>query len=89
MAWLRFELSRLYPSGISMTGGLSRISWTVLRLKGWIAWWLWGIAHIYFLISVRSRVIVAIQWLWSYITFDRGSRLITGDDGDGTHREPH
>jgi NADH:ubiquinone reductase (H+-translocating) len=49
-----------------------------LRLKGRFAWWLWGIAHIYFLISLRNRLIVATQWLWSYVTFERGARLITG-----------
>ena len=51
-----------------------------LRLTGWIAWWIWGIAHIYFLISLRNRALVAWQWLWSYLTFQRGARLITGDD---------
>ena len=54
-----------------------------LRLKGWLAWWIWGIAHIYFLISLRNRLIVATQWLWSYATFERGARLITG-----THAGP-
>ncbi|WP_373002256.1 NAD(P)/FAD-dependent oxidoreductase [Hyphomonas sp.] len=49
-----------------------------LRLKGWLAWWIWGIAHIYFLISLRSRLLVATQWLWSYVTFERGARLIAG-----------
>ena len=49
-----------------------------LRLKGRLAWWIWGIAHIYFLISLRNRLIVATQWLWSYVTFERGARLITG-----------
>lgn len=47
-----------------------------LRLKGWIAWWFWGIVHIYFLIGVRSRMIVALEWFWSYLTYDRGARLI-------------
>lgn len=50
-----------------------------VRFSGRVAWWLWGIVHIYFLISVRSRLLVAIQWLWSYLTFDRGARLITPD----------
>ena len=50
-----------------------------VRFTGRVAWWLWGIVHIYFLISVRSRLLVAIQWLWSYLTFDRGARLITPD----------
>ena len=49
-----------------------------LRLKGWFAWWIWGIAHVYFLISLRNRLIVMTQWLWSYISFERGARLITG-----------
>ena len=54
------------------------IAFGSLRLKGWLAWWIWGIAHIYFLISIRNRLIVATQWFWSYITFERGVRLITG-----------
>jgi NADH dehydrogenase len=49
-----------------------------LRLKGWFAWWVWGIAHIYFLVSLRNRLIVMTQWLWSYVSFERGARLITG-----------
>lgn len=49
-----------------------------LRLKGWFAWWIWGIAHIYFLISLRNRLLVMTQWLWSYASFERGARLITG-----------
>jgi NADH dehydrogenase len=53
-----------------------------LKVKGWLAWWLWGIAHIYFLIDFRSRFIVAMQWFWSYLTFRRGARLITGTEGD-------
>lgn len=50
-----------------------------LRVKGWLAWWFWGIVHVYFLINARSRMIVAIEWLWSYLTYDRGARLITRD----------
>ena len=51
-----------------------------LRLSGYFAWWLWGLAHIYFLIGFRNRLSVAISWLWSYVTFQRGTRLITGAD---------
>ncbi|MGH8585854.1 MAG: NAD(P)/FAD-dependent oxidoreductase [Gammaproteobacteria bacterium] len=51
-----------------------------LRIKGGIAWWIWGIAHIYFLIGMRNRLIVSLQWLWAYLTFDRGARLITGGE---------
>jgi NADH:ubiquinone reductase (H+-translocating) len=54
------------------------ISYRRLRLRGWPAWWLWGAAHIYFLVSMRNRVIVMTQWLWSYLKFERGARLITG-----------
>ena len=49
-----------------------------VKLTGRIAWWLWGFAHIYFLIGVRAPMIVAIQWFWAYLTFGRGARLITG-----------
>jgi NADH dehydrogenase len=49
-----------------------------VKLTGWIAWWLWGLAHIYFLIGVRAPMIVAAQWFWAYLTFGRGARLITG-----------
>jgi NADH dehydrogenase len=48
-----------------------------IQFKGRLAWWFWGIVHIYFLINLRSRMLVAIQWFWSYLTFDRGARLIT------------
>lgn len=50
--------------------------WATLR--GWAAWWLWGIAHIYFLVGVPSPVIVSLRWLWEYFTYGRGARLITG-----------
>lgn len=49
-----------------------------IRLTGGLAWWLWGIAHIFFLIDFRNRIVVSLNWLWSYMTFGRGARLITG-----------
>jgi NADH dehydrogenase len=51
------------------------------RLKGPFAWLLWSVAHIYFLIGFRNRLIVATNWLWNYLTFQRGTRLITGLSG--------
>ena len=48
-----------------------------VKLRGAIAWWLWGIAHIYFLVGVRSRLSVAVNWLWIYMRNQRGARLIT------------
>jgi NADH dehydrogenase len=49
-----------------------------LHLSGFPAWMLWGLAHVYFLIGFRNRLVVMLDWAWSYITFQRGSRLITG-----------
>jgi NADH dehydrogenase len=48
-----------------------------LELKGFIGWLFWSMVHIYFLIGVRDRFIVAFTWFWDYITFQRGARLIT------------
>jgi len=48
-----------------------------IRLTGWLAWWIWGIAHIYFLIGVRSRLVVAVSWLWSFLSRQNPARLIT------------
>ncbi len=47
------------------------------KLKGLIAWWFWGIAHIFFLIGTRSRAAVAWSWLWTYISGQHSARLIT------------
>ena len=49
-----------------------------LRLWGGPAWLLWCTAHIYFLVGFRNRLAVSGAWLWNYITYDRGARLITG-----------
>jgi len=49
-----------------------------LHLSGLLAWWVWGIAHIYFLIGMRSPLLVAMNWLRQYVTYGRGARLITG-----------
>jgi NADH:ubiquinone reductase (H+-translocating) len=47
------------------------------KLKGFVGWLVWSIAHIYFLIGARNRAVVAINWLWEYLTFQRGARLIS------------
>lgn len=49
-----------------------------LRLTGFVAWLIWGVAHVWYLIGFRNRFVVAASWLWSYITWQRGVRLITG-----------
>jgi NADH:ubiquinone reductase (H+-translocating) len=48
-----------------------------IQLKGFVGWLFWSVVHIYFLIGVRNRLVVAVTWLWSYLTFQRGARLIT------------
>ena len=53
------------------------VNFGYLRLKGFVGWLFWSLAHIYFLIGVKNRFIVAFTWLWDYVTFHRGARLIT------------
>jgi NADH dehydrogenase len=59
-----------------------------IQLRGALAWWLWGFAHIYFLIGVRNRLSVALNWLWIYARDQRSARLITRDGAglDATDR---
>jgi NADH dehydrogenase len=59
-----------------------------LRLTGFPAWMLWSVAHIYYLIGFRNRMLVAMNWGWNYITFQRGTRLITGVSGSGAPEMP-
>jgi NADH dehydrogenase len=49
-----------------------------IRLQGLPAWLLWSTAHLYFLVGFRNRFVVGATWVWNYLTFDRGARLITG-----------
>ena len=49
------------------------------HISGYFAWLAWLFIHIFFLIGFRNRLLVLIQWAWSYVTFERGARLITGD----------
>src|SRR5262245_2882371 len=51
-----------------------------IRLGGTLAWLLWGLVHISFLIGFRNRLVVMLDWLWSYFTFQSGARLITGEE---------
>jgi NADH:ubiquinone reductase (H+-translocating) len=51
-----------------------------LQLRGFLGWVFWSVAHIYFLIGLRNRFIVAFIWLWDYLTFQRGARLITNSE---------
>ena len=53
------------------------VKFGTLSLTGFLGWLFWSFAHIYFLIGVKNRFIVAFTWLWDYVTFQRGARLIT------------
>jgi NADH:ubiquinone reductase (H+-translocating) len=50
-----------------------------IHISGFLAWLAWLFIHIFFLIGFRNRLLVLIQWAWSYFTYERGARLITGD----------
>ena len=56
-----------------------------IRLSGFIAWLTWLLVHIYYLADFRNRTIVIINWAWSYLTYRRGARLITGREPPNTH----
>jgi NADH dehydrogenase len=58
------------------------------KVTGFVAWLLWCVAHIYFLIGFRNRLSVAMNWLWSYLTFESGTRLITGMSGSRVEGMP-
>jgi len=53
-----------------------------IQLKGWVAWWTWGLAHIYFLIDTKNRLFVALSWLWIYLSGQRSARLITQGEAE-------
>ncbi|HET8656679.1 MAG TPA: hypothetical protein VFL93_14250, partial [Longimicrobiaceae bacterium] len=58
-----------------------------LRLSGTPAWLAWLFVHIVFLIGFRNRLLVLVQWAWSYLTWQRGARLITGWRGSESSPE--
>lgn len=53
---------------------------SLVKLHGAAAWWLWGAVHVGFLSGTRNRISVLINWIWSYFTLQSGIRLITGKD---------
>jgi NADH dehydrogenase len=57
------------------------IDFGAVRLTGFPAWLLWSIAHIYFLVGFRNRFTAAADWIWTYLTYERSARLITGVEG--------
>jgi NADH dehydrogenase len=57
------------------------------KLWGFPAWLLWALAHVYFLIGTRNRMVVSLNWLWNYVTLERGARLIIGASEEGPEVE--
>ena len=55
-------------------------SFNGVNMSGAPAWWLWGMIHVALLVGLRNRISVMFNWFWAYLTFKRGTRLITGDD---------
>jgi NADH dehydrogenase len=51
-----------------------------LRLAGIVAWWFWLWIHLFFLIGFRNRLVVLIEWAWSYFSYQRGARIILGNE---------
>lgn len=54
------------------------VDFKFIRLKGWLAWFIWTFVHVYYLIEFDNKLLVMIQWGWNYFTHRRGARLITG-----------
>jgi len=69
--------NRGYLATIGRSNAIVDLGW--FTLKGRIGWIFWSIIHIYFLIGFRNRLMVFINWIWSYLTFGKGARLITDD----------
>ncbi|MEQ8402678.1 MAG: NAD(P)/FAD-dependent oxidoreductase, partial [Roseitalea porphyridii] len=55
-----------------------------LEVKGFPAWMLWGAVHIAYLVGFRNRINVLVNWLWHWLTYAKGARLITGPDQSAT-----
>ena len=67
-------------STIGRRAAVAKVEWPFKgHLSGFPAWVIWLVVHIFFLIGFRNRIAVLANWIWSYLTFTRGARLITGD----------
>ena len=50
------------------------------KVRGWFAWFAWVVIHVYLLVGFQNRIRVSVQWLWRYMTYERGARLVTEKD---------
>jgi len=58
------------------------------KIRGWSAWLSWAIIHVYLLVGFQNRLFVSLRWLWRYLTYERGARLIAGDFMDSDVGSP-
>jgi NADH:ubiquinone reductase (H+-translocating) len=72
-------------AAIGRNSAVADLPWA--KLTGTMAWLLWGAVHIFLLIGFRNRVAVFLNWVWAWLTYGRGARLIIGEDGT-TARAP-
>ncbi len=65
---------------IGRMAAVAKVEWPFkAHMSGFPAWFTWATVHIFFLIGFRNRISVLVSWMWTYLTFSRGARLITGD----------
>jgi NADH dehydrogenase len=57
------------------------------QFSGWFAWMAWLMVHVFYLIGFRNRTFVLLSWAWNYVTFRRGSRIITHIDSHPTSKD--
>ena len=71
---------RYRNKGVMATIGRSRAVATIAgwNLEGWLAWWFWLAVHLVMLVGFRNRLVVFVNWVWNYVTYDRGLRAILG-----------
>jgi NADH dehydrogenase len=60
-----------------------------IKISGILAWWIWLVAHVYFLIGFRNRLVVLMDWAMAYWTYERSARIVVGKDETAeTHTPP-
>ena len=59
-----------------------------IHLRGILGWWAWLLVHLVRLMGFRNRLAVFFNWTWSYLTYDRGARIIVHPEDQGSHPAP-
>ncbi|CAN0561250.1 unnamed protein product [Laminaria digitata] len=81
MAHLGTERFQYFDKGMMATIGRSRAvaQSKGLRMTGFTAWLAWLFIHLFYLVGFKNRVFVFLSWIWNYVAYRRGARLITGE----------